>query len=233
MYSVDYLLKLKESRDLQDIEYALCRKDPYHWLINWARTLDTHNEENPIQSFPEKEYIKVLVKVWLENKLLLIPKSRQMMVSWLIVALYLWETQFYEAKLTFFQSKREDDADDLVRRAKFIYDHEPKFLKRHHNGKKWIDVKANPSLPEGRHLYCKLSFPAINSEIRGIPQGDSVIRMQTASGILADEMGFQPEAKGAYMAAKPTLSAHGRFTGVSTAEDNSYFEVLVFDREEC
>jgi hypothetical protein len=232
MYTVEQLMKIKRSPELQDLEYARCVKDPYHWLTHWARTLDTHDEKNPIKQFPEKEYLKVLTQIWLENKLLLLPKSRQMMISWILCALYLWDTQFFPAKLTFFQSKREEDADDLVKRAKFIYDHEPDFLKRYHDGTKWIPVKANPHVPEGRHLTCRLSFPAIYSEIRGIPQGGDIIRMQTCSGIFADEMGFQPEAEAAYTAAKPTISAKGRFTGVSTAEDNSFFEDLVFDRGE-
>ncbi len=232
MYSVEQLRKIKESQELQDLEHALCVRDPYHWLIHWARTLDSHDNENPIKPFPDKEYLKVLVDIWLNNKLLLLPKSRQMMVSWVIVALYLWDTQFHMAKLTFFQSKREDDADDLVRRAKFIYDHQPKFLKRYYDGSKWINLKVNPQVPESRHVFCKLALPAIHSEIRGIPQGGDIIRMQTSSGILADEMAFQPEAEAAYTAAKPTLSAQGRFTGVSTAEDNSFFEDLVFDKLE-
>ena len=232
MYTVEQLQKIKDSQDLQDLELAICVEDPYHWLIHWARTLDSHDDKNPIKAFPDKLYLKTLVKIWRENKLLLLPKSRQMMISWVIVALYLWDTQFHPAKLTFFQSKREDDADDLVRRAKFIYDHQPKFLKRYYDGKKYINLRANPQVPEGRHLFCKLTFPDIHSEIRGIPQGGDIIRMQTSSGILADEMAFQPEAQAAYTAAKPTLSAQGRFTGVSTAEDNSFFEDLVFDKLE-
>ena len=232
MYSVDHLMKIKESQDLQDLEYALCKQNPYHWLTHWARTLDSHDNANPIKPFPEKDYLRVITKVWLENKLLLLPKSRQMMISWVIVALYLWDTQFHIAKLTFFQSKREDDADDLVRRAKFIYDQEPNFLKRYHDGTRWIPLRANPQVPQGRHIFCKLQFPDIHSEIRGIPQGGDIIRMQTSSGIMADEMAFQPEAEAAYTAAKPTLSAQGRFTGVSTAEDNSFFEDMVFDKIE-
>jgi len=72
-------------------------------------------------------------------------------------------------------------------------------------------------------------FPEIKSEIRGIPEGGDVIRMQTASGIFADEVAFQPEARNAFTAAKPTLSSKGRYTGVSTAEDNTWFEEAVFD----
>jgi hypothetical protein len=56
--------------------------------------------------------------------------------------------------------------------------------------------------------------------------------MHVASGILADEMAFQAEAKNAYTAAKPTISSKGRFTGISTAEHSTFFEDLVFDNIE-
>lgn len=227
--SIEYLQKVLKNPELQDIEYFQCQKDPYYFLTNWAFTLDSHDPDDPIKAFPEKEYIKILVDLWINEKLLLIPKSRQMMVSWIFVALYLWDAQFHKARLIFFQSKKAEDADDLVKRAKFIYDHEPRFLKRYIEDNKFYELKINPQ-HNGQHTEGKMTFPQIYSEIRGIPEGGDVIRMHTASGILEDEMAFQPEASAAYTAAKPTLSSKGRFTGVSTAEDATFFEECVFDK---
>lgn len=153
------------------------------------------------------------------------------MLSWIMVALYLWDTQFHKGRLTFFQSKKADDANDLVKRAKLIWDNEPKFLKKYENNGEFKDLICNPQ-NQGQHVYGSFNLPDIHSEIRGIPEGGDVIRMHTASGILSDEMAFQPEAKLAFTAARPTLSAHGRWTGVSTAEDNTFFEDMVFDRLE-
>jgi len=231
MYDLDYIKKLQEDQRLQDLEWGLCSNDAYHWLTHWAQTLDVHDNKEPIKRFPEKEYLKILVDLWMKNFLLLVPKSRQMMMSWLFTTLYLWDNQFHKGRLTFFQSKKADDADDLIQRAKFVWDHEPKFLKRYYENGSFKELICNPQ-HNGQAVYCKMSFPVINSEIRGIPEGGDVIRMHTASGILADEMAFQPEAYGAYMAAKPTISSQGRFTGVSTAEDNTFFEELVFDKLE-
>lgn len=183
MNNVDYLQKLHKDQRLQDIEWGNCFDDPYYFLTNWAYTLDVHDPENPIKVFPDKEHIKIITKIWLNNPLLLIPKSRQMMMTWIFVCLYLWDTQFHKGKLTFFQSKKEDDADDLIKRAKFIWDHEPKFLKRSYERKQFFPLECNPQ-HKGQHVYCKMTFPSINSEIRGIPQGGDVIRMHTASGIL-------------------------------------------------
>lgn len=229
--STEYLDQLSKSPKLQELEWRLCKADLYYWLTTWAKTLDTHYKEweSPIQPFPEKEYIKVFVDHWLKYKILFVPKSRQMMVSWLCVAAYLWDTQFHEARLTCFQSKREDDADELVKRLKHIWDNEPTFLKRYYTWEwKFIELKANPTA-KGRHVFCKFELPAINSRIMGIPQGWDIVRMQTLSGMLSDEAAFQPEMDSAYTALKPTLSSGGRLTVVSTPENGTFFEDAVFD----
>jgi hypothetical protein len=229
---IEYLKKVAADPKLQDVEWWLCHDDPYYFLTHWALTLDTHDPENPIKPFPDKEYIKILVDLWMKERLLLIPKTRQMMLSWIIVGLYLWDTQFHKGRLTFFQSKKADDADALIRRAKHIWDQEPRFLKRYYEDGKFYELKANPQ-HKGLHVEGKLLFPSIYSEIRGIPEGGDVIRMHTASGIMSDEMAFQPAASEAWTAARPTVSSKGRFTGISTAEDNTFFEAMVFDKLEA
>lgn len=228
---VEYLKKVSDSQELQDLEWWQCHDDPYYFLTNWAYTLDTHDPQDPIKTFPKKEYIKILVSVWLKETVMFVPKTRQMTMSWLFTGLYLWDTQFHPARLTFFQSKKAEDADDLVKRSKFIYDHEPKFLKRFFQDGRFYALHVNPQ-HGGMHTEGKMTFPEINSEIRGIPEGGDVIRMHSASGILSDEIAFQPEAEGAYTAAKPSISSMGRFTGVSTAEDNTFFEDACFDKLE-
>lgn len=228
MKTVEELKRIKENKILQDLEWYECKDNPYYFLTNWAYTLDAHDDENPVKPFPEKDYIKYLVETWLKYPLLLVPKSRQMMVSWIFAGLYLHDTQFHFGRLTFFQSKKADDANDLVKRAKTMWDNEPAFLKRYREDGEWKTLGCNPQ-NQGNHVYNLMVFPEIKSEIRGIPEGGDVIRMQTASGILEDEMAFQPEAKNAFTAAKPTLSAKGRFTGVSTPEDNTFFHEAVFD----
>jgi len=198
---------------LQVIEYEKCRQNPWYWLTTWVSTHDANDCKQPTKFFPEKDYLRVITTTWMEEPLLLIPKSRQMIATWLITALYLWDAMFHEGRHIFFQSKKEEDANALIDRAKFIYEHQPLFLKRH-------EVNA---------VYCLLEFPEINSRIRGIPEGGDQIRMHTASGIFMDEMAFQPEAEKAFQACKPTIDGGGRFTGVSSANP-SFFQTLVEDK---
>lgn len=203
---------LKADPLLAALEREKCRRDLWYWLTHWVWTLDSHNKENPVKAFPRKEYLKTVTEIWSKEKLLLIPKSRQMMITWLITALYLHEAQFNKGRNIFFQSKKERDADALVERAKFIFNHQPYFLK-----------------PKSKQVYCELSFPLLNSKIQGIPQGGDQIRMHTASGIFMDEAAFMHEAEDAFTAAKPSIDGGGRITMVSSANPG-FFESLVNDK---
>lgn len=132
-------------------------------------------------------------------------------MTWLICACYLWDVLFNEGRLTFFQSKKEEDADRIIRRAFFIYEHQ----------QKWVQT-----LFPAFYTFCHLKIPQGNSEIWGVPQGGDQIRSHTASGIFSDEMAFQPEAEDAYTGALPTVKHGGRFTGVSSANPG-FFQYLI------
>lgn len=194
---------------MQKLEREKCRRDPWHWLTTWALTLDPHDKETPIKPFPIKEYLKNYIDIWISNNLIAVPKSRQMMISWINVALFLWDTQFGIGRFTFFQSKKEDDANKLVKRAKFINENQPEWL-----------------APRGQNSYCSLSFPTLNSIILGIPQGGDQIRMNTASGIFMDEAAFMPEAYDALVAAKPTIVGGGKLVMVSSANPGFFARVV-------
>lgn len=197
---------------LQAVELEKCRRAPWHWLTNYVWTLDSHDRKTPLRRFPNREYLKELVRIWQEEKLLLIPKSRQMMITWLMVALHLHDAQFYAGRCIFFQSKKEEDAAALIERAKFIYDHQPAWMKE-----------------PAQKKSCEIFFPEKNSRIKGIPQGADQIRSYTASGIFIDEAAFQPGAREAFTAAKPSIDGGGRITMVSSANPG-FFETLVNDK---
>ena len=231
-YEEAYLKQLEKSPALQEIEWRLCKEDPYYFLTTWSRTLDNHyaDGEDPMKTFPEKDYIKFFIDSWLKYKILLIPKSRQMMLSWLCVGVYLWDTQFHKARFTCFQSKREEDADELVKRLKQIWDNEPQFLKRYYNDDwTFVELKPNPQ-NRGHHVYCKFELPDIQSRVLWLPQWWDIVRMLTLSWMLCDEAAFQPEMDAAYTALKPTLSSWGRVTLVSTAQEWTFFEEACYDK---
>jgi len=205
-----------ETWDKKEVAFnwLLAKKDPYHCLTTFVYTTDPHDPDEPVKLFPQKSYIENLVSHWLVEPLLLIPKSRQMLISWTCVALYLWDTMFRAGRFNYFQSAKEEKADKLVRRAHFIWKMLPAGLR-----------------PMGVYTYCRLRFPELESSIEGVPQGADAIRQETCSGIFSDEMAFQEEAEAAFIAAKPTIDGGGRYTGVSSANGPNFFKRLVFDEE--
>ena len=190
------------------------KSEPAQFIFGYAYTLDQQDKVQPIKLFPRKQYLEEIIRIWQNERMLLMVKSRQMTMTWLFVALCLWDTMFHQGRSYFFVSKKEEDADFLVKRALFIYQHLPKYMQ----------------IPMTER-YCLIKFPQINSEIQGVSQESDALRTRTASGILSDEMAFQPYAREAYQAMRPTIEAGGKFCGISTPNGKNFFYNCLFDLE--
>ena len=200
----------------KEIEY--CKNDLLYFLTEYCYTLDEHDSKNPVKKLPmNKQYLRDLAQLFLNERLLLIEKSRQMMVTWSMVACHLWDIMFHSGKRVAFQSKKEQDANNLIDRTKFIYDHVPEFLKQG-------EYKADP------YSYCKLSFGKHNSIIQGIPQGPEQLRQYTYSRIFNDEMPFQEQKEEAYIAALPTIKGGGSYIGCGSPNFKEFFYLLKSDK---
>jgi len=160
-----------------------------------------------------RPHIIAVTRLWQDNPLLSIKKSRQMVMTWLFSTLALWDTMVHTGRLVMLQSKREADAigdevsgDGLLGRAKFTLNHMP--------------GKAAVGMQQGQQ-YVKISnqvrFPEHNSTLWAIPQGAHIIRQRTASGVLSDESHFQDEFGDAYTAALPCIRGGGWIVSLSTA----------------
>jgi len=196
----------------------LYREDPWAFLSECVYTLDQTDEVNPIKPFPKHlDYLKLYVRIWQREKRIAVPKSRRMFMSWVNIGLYTWDTMFHFGRHNAFVSKKEDDADDLVKRAKFILDHIPE------------EKLPKQFLAKYDYTFAKLKFPELNSLIQGFPQGADQLRAYTLSGILADEIAFWEEAQKMYSASFPTLEGGGRFTAISSPAPG-FFQRMVFDK---
>lgn len=202
------------------------------WLLGSSyapaqvKTQDEHDESIPAKPFPDKAYIREMVRLWLATKMNLWEKSRQMMASWLFCALYLHDTQFIKStggkRLNFIQSKKEEDSDALLKRCYFIYENQEPWLKAFY---------------PAEYSYCHLRFfnredverKLPIGELWAIPQGGDVLRQHTASGLFIDEAAFQPDLEASIRAAQPMLKGGGRIDCVSSANPG-YFELLAEGR---
>jgi len=186
-----------------------------------VRTRDEHDPSIAAKPFPNKPYIREMVRLWQATKMNIWEKSRQIMASWLMCALYLHDAQFGVNRLNFIQSKKEEDSDALLQRCRFIWE----------NQDDWVKA-AFPA----EYSYCHIKFAWTNREsdlprshLWAIPQGGDIIRQHTGSGLLSDEAAFQPDLEKAIGSAQPMLKGGGRIDVVSSAEPG-YFQELVEDR---
>lgn len=195
-------------------EMQRCHADPWYPIkAGYVWTLDQTDYKQPVKLFPARDNLKLLTKEWEDNRLLLVPKSRRMMLSWLMCWLHLWMAMFHPGRSIFVVSDKEAKSDELVRRCEFMFDNLPgdRILK-----------------PQVRTKHCLLEFPGLNSYIMGIPSGASQLRQYTASALLFDEFAFWDNAMETLGAARPTIEGGGRLTIISSAEDGPY-KRLVFD----
>lgn len=165
----------------------------------------------PFTLFP---YIEPIVRTWLREKIVFIEKSRDMMVTWLVVTLYTWDTLFHKNRENIFQSDDASKALDLVERAHFIWDNQPAFLRDVHPA----------TFSHGSTRAGILRVPDLKSVIMGFPDGADQIRQYHPSGAFQDEAAFQREAEASFTALKPAIQAGGRFTAVSSANPGFFLK---------
>lgn len=230
----------------EQLTWERCRRDAHVFIFEYVRTKDEHDTANPIKPFPDTAYLRGLLDallvsghllkpsdglrahecghsgLWLQalasSGILLVEKSRQVMATWLCCAYLLWRAKFREHQLILVQSKREDDAANLV------FNREP-FVARI----SFMELMLPPylkSLSFPRNgAFAQLTFPN-GSRIWGIPEGSDIIRSNTASVIFSDEAAFQPEFGGAFTAALPAVKGGGQFIGISSAEPGTFAELV-------
>ena len=170
--------------------------DPLVWLQQYTCTKDSHWKEagagTPYRPFPDKPYFRFVLDEIHRNKVLLIEKSRDMMLSWLCVGYFTHAAITTERREVLFQSQKEDKAAELIDYARILYEQQPQALKQ----------RSPLAKPLRSQSSLKLEF-ANGSRLVGIPEGADQIRSYHPWGLLMDEAAFQPEAGEAYDAAVP------------------------------
>ncbi len=211
--------------NLDDLKFRRLREIALRSPVDfakWCSTKDENASEQPVKPFPvkEKPHLGILLNYMLVGDILFIPKSRQVMMTWTVCIYVLWLSKRYDYRLSFVQSKKEEDAGVLVfsggktqnwdtARISFLESHLPEWLRD--------DVQAS-SKPS------RLVFPN-GSIIEGIPEGGDMIRSKTPSLVFSDEAAFQPEFSDAYTAMLPLVKHGGQLIALSSANPGFFGEV--------
>ena len=204
-----------------------CAQDPEFFIFGgFVRTFDEHDRVEPRKPFPRKKYLYEVLKHIHDTRIgdvCAISKSRQMMATWLMCAYAVWEAQFHPHARVMIQSKKAEDAWNLVYRNSWYHARCGFILRAQPT---WLRMRGT------KGIRGELSFPN-GSTIWGIPQGPDMFRSYTASLVICDECCFQPEFEAAYKAALPMAKggskagSGGRIVLVTTAAPNTYYGKLV------
>lgn len=179
-------------------DLLLCSRDPWYFLTRHVKTLEP---TRGVLDYPDFPYLKGLVEDELCHRYLLVPKSRQMMVTWTMIALFLWRAMFKQPGVYIFLSRNERCAEELLERAKFILQHLPSHLR--------------PRLTTNNKS--ELEFGGLQSRLLSLPATPDGPRMYSPTAVFWDEMAFTPFDSQIWTALKPALSSGGSFVGVSSS----------------
>jgi len=94
-----------------------CRENPLYWLQNHTKTRDDHWREKETElfaRFPDWPFFPRLFEVMQTERRLFIPKSREMMLSWAVMAYAVWLAQWHGGSQIIVQSEKSAKSIDLV-----------------------------------------------------------------------------------------------------------------------
>ena len=183
------LQSLPESHESHyKVEIARCIDSPSYFATHYCKTINI--EKNEISLFPNYPYLMEFLE---DNK---IPvnehdeKSRQMLVSWAFMILFLYDLLFVDNVADFITSRKEALVDDggsvstphsLFGRIRFMHDNLPPFLKQK------LDF-----------TYLKIKNPAANSWITGESANPNAGRSGTWYRALMDEGALIPKSESVF-----------------------------------
>jgi phage FluMu gp28-like protein len=193
------------SRAKQDDAYAA---DPWLWLCEQVRTSDEATQE--MLDWPkDKAYLQDLVAILeSDEKLVAIPKSRRMLVSWLCAGWATHRARYFPHNAIFWQSQNETKAAYVVdKRCAFIEDN----LRSPELRREYTAIHVHGG------LIGRLTYPKTKSYIWAVPQGGEVFRSYTASVVVMDEVDFQEDGHDGLTAAIPLAEKGAKLILVTTS----------------
>lgn len=163
---------------------------PLLWLTSYTKTEDWHwmAKGTEFQSpMPKKSYLKCVVDYLLSEPSLFIPKTREMLMSWLVTGYIAWECQWYPV-FWVAQTGKEDKVAELIEYARTLVRNQPEWMRQRNP----LVVDNELELVWGR-----------GGRFLGVPKGADQIRIHHPKGYFQDESAFLPEAQEAYDAVRP------------------------------
>ena len=211
------LTKAEKEELLTLLETRAWKDDTWAFVRGACLTMD-EADEGKVKNFPDKEYLKRICHLAENEKILCIPKSRRMMMTWCCLAICLWEAMYHENQTIFIQSKKFDDSAYLMGESRLMFMYN--------------------NLPHGRHQFPKVT-KKISSEkgysfirfsngttIFAVAEGADQLRQYTASRVYCTEMAFWDNAEETWMALRPVIQGGGRILIDSSANPGFFSKIV-------
>jgi hypothetical protein len=179
---------------------------PMYWGRTWTRTKNYHWQQQGLEpsapfpycpyaqvenEHPEWDYLDWTMHFILNSDELYIPKTREMMTSWLVVLYITWACQFFPNTQAVAQSEKDNKAMGLIEYANVLYDNQPDWLRRLH------PLKRGTSGTQHEIEW------ANGSKFTALPQGERQVASEHPTIYFNDESAHQPAWKGTLNIVKP------------------------------
>ena len=203
---------------------AAIKSNPKYFFAHCVYTKDGNDMNNPCKAFPwHLEYHHKLCDLWHQNRMFIIEKSRQMQVTWFMLAAHLWLGLTGPDREIYFRRQTFDDAQKLLDDMEYIYDHIPE------------EIWPKELLPAKYTKEGIFSLPEINTTFYAVSSGRDKMRGRTPTAVLLDEFAFQEDDKMVYQTLKPSFQGQSKISIVSTPKplfgtDDPYFRKISEDR---
>lgn len=211
--------KLLLASSLIEKTWEIIRSSPEIFIENFVKIEDVDTGEPlPFKLWPKQ---KEVLDVFHNNRLTIVLKARQLGLTWLALAYALWCMITRKGFRVSALSKGEREAQELVRRIKFILRNMPSYL-----------ITEGPSNSktitwEGTTERVEIHHPGgEDSVFLSFSASPDSGRTFTSSLVIIDEWAFQQWAEEIWTAAYPTINrpTGGKVIGLSTGKRGTFFE---------
>ena len=188
----------------------------------WLKFVLTRDEADPghsIKPFPvHLGYLREFWTVLHDHSLVVVAKSRQMLVSWAVAAFCVWTARSKPHQAVYWQAQKAEDAVSMVCAPEGATQARCQFIEA--NLPEWMRVPIKPV--EGR-----LQYPN-GSCITALAGGADKIRGKTASLIVLDEFAHFDEQQGVYTSIAPLIQKGAKAVIVSTPNGSTNLFATLF-----
>lgn len=204
-------------QQIREAEFEYCRTHLIYWANNYCVIEDKDSPEIIIP-FKAWDAQNKTLRDFLEYRLNLILKARQMGITWLALYFCAHDLIFNLGHTVVALSKTEDDAKELVRRMSVILDNMPEILQG--GGLYFTKTATSVAITNDKGKLV--------STFKAFASSPAAGRSFTGNILLLDEWAFQEYADEIWTSAYPTINrpTGGKVIGLSTIKKGTLFEKL-------